>query len=580
MAEEYLVVAVGKNIAFLGLCAYVTAQLPAFRRTLRQDMYRLRDKALLMLVFGAFSGIGNYLSIPIMNSLANCRIVGAVAGGLLGGPLVGLGAGIIGAVPRYFMGGFTMPAAVLANAIAGLLSGFIFNKYRPRQLSLWLAVGMALVGELILKGLVLTISQPFAAAWALERVIALPTIMANCLGVVMFVYIVQDVFREQEKAQAQSAQQAMRVIQASNGLLRNGLSAAAADEIARIIYRELRPAAVAVTDQDKVLAFIGCGADHHLVGRPIMTAVTKSVLATRQPVVVNGQSGVGCPQPGCPLTGAVETPLMVGKKLLGSIKIFKTKHEAISPYEAELIQGIGDFLSLQLAQARLDQQAALLAQSEYSLLKAQVNPHFLFNILGTIKALIKANPATARAMIKDLAVFLRKTLNRGREIISLAEELATVHTYVRLERVRFGSRLTLYEDIPAALLQCQVPVFFLQPLVENAIKHGLFAKREGGWVKIAAWRERGALVVTVEDNGVGMSPQTLARLALDKSGGTKGTTGIGIQNVQQRIQKMYGAAFGLRICSTEREGTQVRITLPYAVEGVYFGSDKGVSSGR
>lgn len=570
VTEQYLVLAVIKNIAFLGLCAYVTAQLPAFRRALSHDEYRLRDKVLLMLVFGAFSGIGNYLSIPIMGSLANCRIVGAVAGGLLGGPAVGLGAGIVGGIPRYFMGGFTMPAAVLSNAIAGLLSGFIGNRYGPRRLSLTMALGAGLGGEMILKGLVLTMSKPFAAAWALERVIGPPTIVANCLGVVMFVYIIQDVFREQVKAQAQSAQQAMRVIHATNGLLRDGLNAAAAQKIAHIIYQTLKPAAVAVTDREKVLAFIGCGADHHQVGGPVMTAVTRSVLQTHQTVIVNDKAGVGCPCPDCPLTGAVETPLLVGQELLGCIKIFKIRHEAVSPYEAELIQGIGSFLSLQLAQAKLDQQAALLAQAEYSLLKAQVNPHFLFNTLGTIKALIKTNPVAAQSMLKDLAVFLRKTLNREQEIIPLAEELETVHTYVRLEKVRFGPRLTVSEEIPVELLTHPVPVFFLQPLVENAVKHGLFAKKEGGMVKIAAWHDEKTLFVAVEDNGVGMSQQHLSKLKeINKTGGTTGTTGIGIKNVHQRIQKLYGPKFGLHNKFSVEKGDHSEIIDSCQIELIY-----------
>ena len=163
-----LVLDISRNVAFIGMGAYLTTRLPAIRRALTQSEFRAKDKLILALVFGAFSAFGNWLGIPVMGSMANTRIVGPIAGGLIGGPFVGIGAGIIGAIPRYFMGGYTMWASVLANVIAGVVSGMAYRLLGFRRLELQSALFTGVICELILKGMVLTMSKPFEKAWELE----------------------------------------------------------------------------------------------------------------------------------------------------------------------------------------------------------------------------------------------------------------------------------------------------------------------------------------------------------------------------------------------------------------------------
>ncbi|EAX48801.1 signal transduction histidine kinase, LytS [Thermosinus carboxydivorans Nor1] len=546
-----------RNVALVGIGAYLTTRLPTIRRTLTASEYRLLDRIILAMVFGAFSAFGNWIGIPVMGSFANTRIVGPVAGGLLGGPLVGIGAGIIGAIPRYFMGGFTMWAAVLANIVAGCISGLVHKKCGAQRINLKVALATALLCEIVLKVLVLTLSKPFSAAWELEKVIALPTITANSLAVGLFIYIVRDVFAEQEKAQARSAQQAIRMLQQTSGFMHKGLNNDTAGNVAQIIYRETNAAAVAITDTEKVLAFVGAGADHHRPGQPILTGATKQAIKDRRTIIINNKNEVGCPDKGCQLTAVVAVPLIVSDELVGSIKLYKSGNEVISSYEAELIRGIADFLSLQLAQRKLVEQQMLLAQAEYNMLKAQINPHFLFNTLGTIRAMTRIDPSAARALIKDLSDFLRKVLNREEEIISLREELETVRTYVRIQCERFQDRLRFFEHIPEELLDCRVPVFSLQPLVENAVKHGVSPKKTGGTVVLRAWKDQDDLCIAVEDDGVGFSAAKR-----ETSGG------IGLYNVHKRLQILYGNRYGLRIESAEKEGTRVIIRLPEVRAGV------------
>jgi len=552
------------NAAIIGVGAYLTTQLAVFRRTLSYSSYRKRDKVFLIIVFGFFSALGNVFGIPLMGSLVNTRIVWAIVGGLLGGPVVGLGVGIIGAFHRYFMGGFTMWAAVLANVLVGYLSGLVCQRYGPRGINVKIAMLTGVCGEVILKILVLSLSQPFAAAWEFEKLIAIPTMMANSLSVGLFIYIVRDVFSEQDKIQASSAQQAMRVICKTSRLLRQGLSEEVADKLAHDLYYELKPAAVAITGKTKILAFLGCGSDHHLKGKAILTAATALSKERGETVIAIDKSGIGCPHPNCPLTAVVDAPLMINHEFMGSIKIFKTKKEPVFPYEIELIQGIADFLSLQLAYFKMDEQARLLAQAEYNILKAQINPHFLFNTLATIRSLIRTEPETARVLIKDLSDLLRKTMARNREIIKVREELETVFRYTGLEKARFGERIKVVTAIPENILEHNIPVFSIQPIVENAIKHGLSNKKAGGTVSIRAWHNDHTLFIEVADDGVGIASEKLEHLLQDDLihvGATR--VGIGIPNVNNRLKHIYEGKGGLRITSTEGVGTQVEIFLPW-----------------
>lgn len=557
-----------RNVAFIGMGAYLATRLPAIRRALTQSEFRTQDKLVLAVVFGIFSAFGNWMGIPVMGSMANTRIVGPIAGGLIGGPIVGIGAGIIGAIPRYFMGGYTMWASVLANIIAGVVSGMVYRIWGLRRLDVKTALCTGLVCELILKGMVLAISKPFERAWELEKIIGVPTVIANSLAVGFFVYIVRDVFQEQKKIQAQSAQQAMRMIQQTTESLREGLNEKTAAEVARILQTETQAAAIAITDTEKVVAFVGEGAEHHLVGAPIVTRVTQQALQSLQTVIVNKQAEVGCPHPGCPLTAMMDAPIVVDGQLWGALKLCKTNHETITLYEAEIVQGVADFLGLLLARRQLQEQKSMLTEAEYRMLKAQINPHFLFNTLGAVRALIRISPETARACVKDLSNLLRRALEQGKEMVSLHEELDLVRAYVRLEKARFGERIRLEEHIDDTLLACKVPVFTLQPLVENAIRHGLSSKIEGGLLTIRIRHGEQKLFIEVEDDGVGIPAGKLAAIARLDAAAAKHTsgTGIGLHNVHKRLQLAFGSEYGLTITSQEGRGTRILALLPCGQE--------------
>jgi hypothetical protein len=191
------------------------------------------------------------------------------------------------------------------------------------------------------------------------------------------------------------------------------------------------------------------------------------------------------------------------------------------------------------------------AQARLALLQAQIEPHFLFNTLANLHALIGAEPARAQAMLSHLNDFLRVSLSAGRkERYTLAEEFALLRDYLELLSIRMGARLAFRLELPSELAQTQVPPMLLQPLVENAVKHGLEPKVEGGEVAVSARRESGRIVLEVADSGLGFA-----------AAATSGTN-VGLAHVRERLAAIYGAAASLVIAENAKGGVSVTLHLP------------------
>jgi two-component sensor histidine kinase len=202
-----------------------------------------------------------------------------------------------------------------------------------------------------------------------------------------------------------------------------------------------------------------------------------------------------------------------------------------------------------LAEARMMETSIMARDAELKALKAQINPHFLFNSLNSISALTSIDPARARDMCVLLGDFLRLTLGLGEKTsVRFSEELDLLQKYMAIEKVRFGARLTMLEEIQEESKACLLPPLLLQPLVENAVKHGIASLPEGGEIRLAAERQNGRLAIVVENS---WDPETPPR----RSGGR------GLKNVQQRLEARYGKDASLRI-NTEGEFFQVSLSLP------------------
>ncbi len=218
----------------------------------------------------------------------------------------------------------------------------------------------------------------------------------------------------------------------------------------------------------------------------------------------------------------------------------------------------------QLLQETTEKQQSL-RKAELALLQAQINPHFLYNTMDTIIWLIEAGKnQEAVDMVSNLSAFFRHSLSKGEDVIPLAIEERHVASYLQIQQVRYKDIMSYTIDIDPEILDARLPKLTLQPLVENALYHGVKLKRGQGHIAVKGRAEAGFVLLTVTDDGVGMTPQRLEELRQGMESG--GRVGFGLATVHERLRLLFGPSAGLSIASTEGEGTTITVRLPYRTE--------------
>jgi two-component system LytT family sensor kinase len=205
----------------------------------------------------------------------------------------------------------------------------------------------------------------------------------------------------------------------------------------------------------------------------------------------------------------------------------------------------------------LERHQQLLLRARMDALASQINPHFLFNTLNTVTALIRVDPDTARGVVLKLSNILRRLLRKHETFVPLREELSFIDDYLDIEVARFGEdNLEIVKEIDDHTLDTFIPSMLLQPIVENSLKHGLAPKLEGGRIYLRTSNSNGRLHIEIEDNGVGISEEKMPHVYVE---------GIGLSNVRERLRVLYGADFNLDINSHEGQGTRIKIDVPELV---------------
>jgi two-component system LytT family sensor kinase len=520
---------------------------------------RLPHRATCYVVFSLFCIMGTYLGLKIDDSIANTRAIGAVLGGVLGGPSVGLAVGFTGGLHRYSLGGVSAQACMISTIAEGLIGG-LFHRHMMQQGkvgAIFQPLPVALVtfgAEIVQMLILLLLVKPFSVATHLVEQIAVPMTLANALGAGLFMRILLDRRQLFERQSTVFSTKALAIAARVEGMLRDGFNIDTSAKVAQVLYEETGVGAVAITDTEHLLAFIGIGADHHLPGQAISSQLTRQAIERNEVVYADGNEiGYRCSiHPKCPLAASLIIPL-VGEdnRVIGTIKLYEPRSRLFSTINRTLGEGIARLLSNQILAGRYVRQHEMLAQSEIKLLHAQVNPHFLFNALNTLSAVIRRDPEKACHLVLNLSTFFRKNLKRPSEEAGLGEEIAHVAAYLEIEQARFLDRLVVEFDIPEHLKQARMPAFSLQPVVENAIKHGTSQLLGIGRVRISAQEDGGDLLLCVEDNAGLYAP-------------AGNSDGLGINLVRRRIVNRYGPHYGMSIDCEPEVRTRVVLRLPLA----------------
>jgi two-component system LytT family sensor kinase len=338
--------------------------------------------------------------------------------------------------------------------------------------------------------------------------------------------------------------------------LRRGLGPATAAKAVPHLRALTQSTALALADRDTLLALDGSGAVRSLAGAPLVELFEEGPddrvhVAPRMEL------------PELHLGGAVVAPLMVRGQRVGSLAAFYARGRRIVPEDTRVVGDAAELVAAQLELAAAQQQEERLARAELRALRAQISPHFIYNALAAVASYIHTRPDEARELLTDFAEFTRYAFRRERPYVTLADELHYVEKYLNLERARFGERLQVRLAVAPEILPAVVPVLSLQPLVENAVRHGIEDNGLASVLIEILGQDLGAdALVRVRDDGAGMSEQAVQAALSGRSGG------IGLQNVHRRLESSFGPSYGLAIESTEGKGTEVRLTVPKSHPGV------------
>lgn len=549
-----------------GLMVGVVFLLMTITPVQRMDFTLVESRSrtiMVMLLFGVFGILGTYTGNSVFQSVANLRAMVVITGGLFGGPVVGIGAGLIAGAHRIAtdLAGFSAWPCGIATALEGLAAGLIGMWLREKAMNWRIAAGLAIAGETVHMLLILLLSRPFDEAVALIKLIAPPMLLINSFGAALFVEVINIFSRDRERRESLHAQLILDIANLSVSYLRSGLDRQTAEATAEIIHQRVGVAAVAITDTRNVLAHVGEGDDHHLAGRDIRTSATRQVLKTGDPVFLHTSGAIGCNHEACPMTSGIIVPLDKDGEIVGTLKFYGSATRPLNSTLFELAKGLGNLFSTQLELEDIQVKEQMLAHAEIRRLQSQINPHFLFNSLNTITSFCRTNAEKARELLMDLSLYMRRNLDLSRGFIPLREELEQVRSYLAIEQARFGDRIAVDMNIADDCETWPIPPLIIQPLVENSIRHGVLAREQGGQVRVSAARNNGHMEVKVSDDGVGMDEQTLEKVLTRECVDSR-HDGIGMRNCLSRLEQIYGPQYSPEVVSAPGQGTSILLRIP------------------
>ncbi|HEX6936916.1 MAG TPA: histidine kinase [Actinomycetes bacterium] len=339
--------------------------------------------------------------------------------------------------------------------------------------------------------------------------------------------------------------------------LRAGLTSTGATKAIRHVRALLGTPAVALTDGESLLAWDGSGDVHGAQAVEHATAVLDDGRTH-----VLGPHGVACPDPDCPIRVAVVAPLTVEDRVVGTVAAYG---RATAAGLVRATNEVARWVSTQLELAELETSRTRLVEAEVRALRAQISPHFVYNSLTAIASFVRTDPERARELLLEFADFTRYSFRRHGEFTTLAEELRSVDRYLLLERARFGDRLQVTVQVAPEVLPVTVPFLCVQPLVENAVRHGLEGKPGHGRVTIVAQDVGAEALISVEDDGTGIDPDAVRRTLA----GQPDSDSVGLGNVDERLRQVYGHDYGLIVETAPGAGTKVSMRVPKYRAGVH-----------
>jgi len=567
-----------ERIGLLLVIAFVLTRIPNFRSLLYRE-YGVKMTIIHACVFGLFAITSTHFGVVMANGevveqsfvwnvqpnhmVVSLSLIAVVIAGLLGGPTVGLGAGIIAGIHLFFLGGVGWFANMLVNPLTGLLAGLTGRFFsKARVISPIQALFIGVFPPILQMQLLIVLHPQSDAVIQFVDLTGLPLVLSNSIAIAIFTAMIGIVLNEQENEAALATRQALTIAEEALPFLKSGNLSNHADGIANLLYERLQVAAISVTSEDKVQAFKGIGHDHHHIGQKIITPLSKEALATNEIQIAYSKADIDCEHPECPLEAAIIIPISEANDSISLIKFYFKKAQHIRPVEKVLAQGIGQLISNQLKIIAGENLQTNIRDAELRNLQAQINPHFLFNTLHLIATLFRVDPKRARHITIQLANFMRFNLGLASEsLILLERECEHVRAYIEIIQARFSNRLHIHFEQERTFSEVYIPPSTIQPLVENSIQHGLKRVTTNGRIDVFIKKQNDRIEITVQDNGVGFNEKDIDNIN-NASRSKKDKSGIGLYNVNQRLISLLGDESRLHAENLPTRGSKVYFSIP------------------
>lgn len=524
-----ILVQFAERATILLMCLFIITRIQSFREIFLKDVYEKKDYIIICIVFSVFAVLATYTGINVEGSLVNVRTITIVSGGVIFGPVVGIVTGVISGVHRYIIdiNGITSMPCLISSIIAGAVSGYINKKVKRNYR--WIAgIGAGMLSETISMILILILSRPHSLGVDIVSKIAIPMILGQ-ISVGFIVLLVQSVEDDKERIAAKQAKLALDIANKTLPYFRN-INKESLNKICEIIKEDIQADAVSITDKKDILAYVGAGQEFYNIGHEIIGEETKEVINSGKIIIKNDH----LEEKSLMLKSAIIIPLEEKNEVIGTLKIYYRKEHKITYSLQSLAIGLSQIISTLMEVSKIEQMKEMANKAEIKALQTQINPHFLFNALNAITSSIRINPDKARELIINLSSYLRYNLELNDEFIDIRKELKQVMDYIEIEKARFGNKLNIVYDIDD--MEVKVPSLSIQPLVENAIVHGILKDKGAGTVKISVKDCKDKVKISIMDSGIGISEEVIENVYNNSVPENK----IGLYNVHLRLKLIYG----------------------------------------
>ncbi|WP_284139610.1 LytS/YhcK type 5TM receptor domain-containing protein [Virgibacillus sp. LDC-1] len=568
-----------ERLGLLLVIAFVLTRTPGFRSLLYRE-YSLKMSIVHAFVFGLF-GVASTITGIMMDGetiirsfiwtveadqlVVSSSLVAIVMAGLLGGPFVGFGAGSIAGAHLLFLGGIGAVANGIVNPLTGLLAGLTARFFsNERVISPMKALFIGIFPPVLHMQLLLIINPGANGTVAIVNQIGLPLVLSNSIAIAIFTAMIGIVLREQENEAALAAKQALSIAEEALPFLKKDYPQQMAAGIADLLHERLRLAAVSVTSGTEVLAHVGIADDHHRAGDQIITAISREAMRTKEMKIAYSRSEIQCGRQDCPLDAAIIIPVVEADEATWLIKFYFRKAQHIRPVEIMLAKGLGQLMSKQLNTIAAEKLKSHIRDAELRNLQAQINPHFLFNTLHLISSLFREDSERARYITVQLANYMRFNLKLvSNPLVKLEKECAHVAAYIDIIQARFASQMAIHFSRPDHLPEVYIPPSTIQPLVENAVQHGLRNVTHNGRIDVRIKEETDTWCISVTDNGIGFSRERLLAMREKQAEDADRT---GLNNVNQRLIQLVGETAQLQFENLDEGGCKVLFRIPKTMQ--------------